>query len=150
MPKEKNEMSEKKDKPIDLFKEGALQKAIEKSIEPAVNSESLKDAIVQRSVSMQEAGTTQWDVLKGMMEGEFAERAIQELRAMPGKDFLRNYLKVLEHFKPKLTRQDEGEVEKPDLTINIQTMIINPQTGEQEVVDITDLQNYTEEENNES
>lgn len=146
-------MSKDKIEPIDVFAEGKMQEAMKSSIEenaaPILTEESkvnLIKAIEERSIAMQKEGTTQWDILQKMIEGDFTERFINELQAMPGKDFVKNYLKMLEHFKPKLTRQDKGEAERPDLTINIQTMIINPDTGEQEVVDITDLQNYKEDE----
>lgn len=87
-----------------------------------------------------EKGETQWDKLKGLMENGLTERFIRVISEMPDKDFVRNYLKLLEHFKPKLVRASEGEVDKPDTIINIQTVIVNPETGEKEILDITNLQ----------
>lgn len=51
-------------------------------------------------------GETQWDLLKRMIDGSMTERFIQIMSEMPDKDFSRNYLKLLEHFKPKVTRTD--------------------------------------------
>lgn len=87
-----------------------------------------------------EKGETQWDKLKGLIENGLTERFIRVISEMPDKDFVRNYLKLLEHFKPKLVRASEGEVDKPDTIINIQTVIVNPETGEKEILDITNLQ----------
>jgi hypothetical protein len=91
-----------------------------------------------------EKGETQWDKLKGLMENGLTERFMRVISEMPDKDFVRNYLKLLEHFKPKLVRASEGEVDKPDTIINIQTIIMNPETGEKEILDITNLQNNNE------
>lgn len=88
-----------------------------------------------------EKGETQWDKLKGLMENGLTERFMRVLSEMPDKDFARNYLKLLEHFKPKLVRASEGEVDKPDTIITIQTIVMNPETGEKEILDITNLQN---------
>ena len=89
-----------------------------------------------------EKGETQWDKLKGLIENGLTERFIRVIAEMPDKDFVRNYLKLLEHFKPKLVRASEGEVDKPDTIINIQTIVVNPETGEKEILDITNLQDY--------
>lgn len=84
-------------------------------------------------------GEKDWDVLRRLMEGGFTDRFIRALNGMGDKDFVRNYLKLLEHFKPKLVRASLGETDKPDTVINIQTVIMNDD-GTKEIIDITDIQ----------
>lgn len=136
-------MGKNKDEPIDIFKEGKMKSIISKSLDTKPKQANidvkLSDEDKDKIKDMVVKGTTQWDILKNMIDGDLTERFVKELKAMPGKDFVRNYLKLIEHFKPKLTRADEGDIEKPDLNITIETMIINS-AGEPEVIDITELQ----------
>lgn len=130
------------EKPINLFKEGSLKNKLKESIKyrlPAVKENNISEDVKDEITNRVNENTSQWDILKNMIEGDLTERFISELQAMPGKDFVRNYLKLIEHFKPKLTRAEEGSTDKFDTTINIQTVIIN-KLGEKEIVDITELQ----------
>ena len=54
------------------------------------------------------------------MEGEHAYRFHQELNNLSGREFVSAYLKSLEFFKPKITRQEGGRDEVKSPTINIQ------------------------------
>lgn len=57
--------------------------------------------------------------LKKAVDLEHAERFNNLLHTLPDREFVRVYLKVLEFFKPKVTRQHgDGGTEK-DLTVNI-------------------------------
>lgn len=136
-------MAKKKDEPIDLFKEGKMKSVMSKSLKESIVDKKTTSIISeedqQKILDMVEKGETQWDVLKNMIDNDLTKRFIAELQAMPGKDFVRNYLKLIEHFKPKLIRADQGDVDKPDLNITIETMIINS-SGEKQIIDITELQ----------
>lgn len=139
---------EKKDDITNLFKDGKMKSMMaermkEQSEIPEVVDESDAERQARNLELAQKLaaeGKTQWDLLKDMMDGELTEKFIAHLQALPPNDFIRNYLKLLEHFKPKLVRADEGSVEKPDTIIQIETVIINQNTGEQEIIDITALQ----------
>lgn len=61
-----------------------------------------------------------WDDLSKYINGAGAQRMIAELHAMNSKDFARNYMKILEHFKPKLVRSDSSPEDDMDRTINIE------------------------------
>jgi len=120
----KNSMKEKMEAMLD-----------EKSELPVVNNPKVIAIIKERI----EEGETQWDLLKKMVDGSLTERFINVISQMGDKDFARNYLKLLEHFKPKVTRMEGGELEQQDTTINIQTVIVNAD-GEKEVILIDEIQ----------
>ena len=80
-------------------------------------------------------GETQWDLLKRMIDGSMTEKFIGIIDNMPDRDFVRNYLKLLEHFKPKLVRGEEDSTGREDTTINIQAVILN-KAGEHEVIEL--------------
>lgn len=60
-----------------------------------------------------------WNDLSKYINGAGAQRMIAELHGMNSKDFSRNYLKLLEHFKPKLVRSDSSPEDDVDTDINI-------------------------------
>ena len=90
-----------------------------------------------------QAGETQWDLLKRMIDGSLTERFIEVISAMPDRDFARNYLKLLEHFKPKVTRTEGAEIEKDDKDINIQMVFLN-KNGETQVLDVNKIEDGEE------
>lgn len=122
----------------DIFKqarESAIAKQLEESIanKPALDKKELLPVVRERL----EDGETQWDLLRKMIDGSLTERFIEVLGAMPDRDFARNYLKLLEHFKPKITRSEGGEQEIDDLTVNIQMVVVN-EKGEKEIITVND------------
>jgi hypothetical protein len=143
-------MKEEKNKPNEssVFHEAAMESSLNKLL---AKSEEDKPAIVDnRAVLLAEikrriedGKDDQWAVLKNMIDTHFTERFILAMNDMSDKEFVRNYLKLIEHFKPKLIRADPGTTEVPDNVIHIETMIIN-ERGEQEIIDITSLQDKDE------
>ena len=83
--------------------------------------------------------TDKWDIIKATMEDEFAERFIKEMRALPGRDFIRVYMKMLEYIKPKIVRVEDNKEETEDNVVRIEIFNSVKQVSE-EVVDITDIQ----------
>lgn len=127
----------------DLFKEArdeAIKKALEKNVPE--NKALIESKLPENTLSVIkeriEEGETQWDLLSKMINGSLTEKFIEILLNMPDRDYARNYLKLLEHFKPKMTRIEGDELESPDMTINVQTVIIN-KNGEKEVIKIEDI-----------
>lgn len=131
-----------KDDSDDIFKQASIESAkklIQKKNEEIKElTESQKESIIKRSVEILNEGETQWDLLKRMIDGSLTEKFIDIISNMPDRDFARNYLKLLEHFKPKITRQEGGQQEESDTTIYIQTVIVN-EKGEKEIIDIEDI-----------
>lgn len=80
-----------------------------------------------------------WDDLAKYMNGAGAQRMIAELHSMSSKDFTRNYLKILEHFKPKLVRSDSSPDEETDRTINIKLTQMTSD-GEIRTIDINKVE----------
>jgi len=60
-----------------------------------------------------------WNDLSKYINGAGAQRMIAELHVMSSRDFSRNYIKLLEHFKPKLVRSDSSPEDDIDTDINI-------------------------------
>ncbi len=61
-----------------------------------------------------------WARLQAKMEGDFSERFIVEMDALPAREFVRVYMKMLEYFKPKIVRVEKDEVEEDDNIIRIE------------------------------
>lgn len=132
----------------DVFHDAAMDASLNKALSvidaetPSEQKEKKKDNDLLLAIKSKiEKGETKWDIMKNMIEGGFTERFMKIMATMPDKDFAAYYIKLLEHFKPKLTRKEGGPGGEVDNVINIQTMIINKDTGEQEIIDITKLQN---------
>ena len=88
---------------------------------------SENDAITDRNVvfglrSNTDEQKANWEALKDAMEGAYADRFMQildDLAVSKPKEFIRVYLKALEHFKPKLIRTDGRNLEDRDKKIEI-------------------------------
>jgi hypothetical protein len=61
-----------------------------------------------------------FNALKKGFEAEHAERFNQVLHSLPDREFVRVYLRALEFFKPKITREVGKRPPAKDNTINIQ------------------------------
>jgi hypothetical protein len=133
----------------DIFEEArkeSIKKAIENNIPMNVEIQSdFKERNLPAIKERVEEGETQWDLLKKMVDGSFTERFITVMQDMPDRDFARNYLKLLEHFKAKVTRTESDGLEAPDMTINIQTVIVN-EKGHKEVIQLEDITDGSEQE----
>jgi ABC-type transporter MlaC component len=118
----------------DVFHDAAMNAALENALSEGLkekeddkkeDDDDDKKALLAEVEKRVVDGDSQWDILNKMISGGFTDRFIKAMIAMPDKDFVRNYLKVIEHFKPKLTRSEGAREDQPDTIINIQTMIIN-------------------------
>jgi hypothetical protein len=65
----------------------------------------------------QTIGTDGWQKLAEYINKEGAEKYIETVHAIKGKDFLTAYTSLAEYFKPKLARQ-EVKMEVSQITIN--------------------------------
>lgn len=114
----------------------SMQKLVERQKE--VVSTSQKDKVAIAVKERLEEGETQWDLMKKMLEGSLTEKFINIMHEMNDAQFVRTYLKLLEYVKPKITRvEGSGEAEN-DITVNIQTLIVN-EKGEKEVIPMNQL-----------
>lgn len=119
-----------------LFHEASMESVLDDIVKNSIKIPDLdntdeitkidnKDKLLSEIEKRINDGESQWDVLSKMISGGFTERFMRAMNAMPDKDFVRNYLKVIEHFKPKLTRSEGVREDKPDTTINIQVLVLN-------------------------
>ena len=60
--------------------------------------------------------TKQWEALGAKIVGEGAERFMQILDGLSDDDFTKNYLQILEYFKPKQQRSEVNS--KQSISIN--------------------------------
>lgn len=128
----------------ELFEEArneSLNDAVKQKMQEKISNlpAETKNDLLEKIKERVEEGETQWDLLKKMIDGSMTQRFIRVMNEMPDKDFARTYLKLLEHFKPKITRAEMGDVEEPDNKITIETVIINQSTGEKQIINIEDI-----------
>ena len=120
----------------DIFKKAAqesitaslkvMQTAVDESIEVKEDE--------QTEIAIQHVGEgDKWDNLAKYVNGDGADRLVKALIGMGDRDFVRNYLKLLEHFKPKLTRSDQSPDEEANRTITIELVQQLPD-GEKRII----------------
>lgn len=133
--KQDNNDNEKKEL-FEQAQKASMQKLVERQKE--VVSTSQKDKVAIAVKERLEEGETQWDLMKKMLEGSLTEKFINVMHEMNDAQFVRTYLKLLEYIKPKITRVEGGGEAENDITVNIQTLIVN-EKGEKEVVPMNQL-----------
>ena len=111
-------MSEPKD---DIFKQAAEASLKNMKATPLDVEEVDQPNQEELALEQTEKGD-KWDNLSEYMNGAGATRLLTELKAMPSKDYVRNYLKLLEHFKPKLVRSEISPGDEEDRVINVNMM----------------------------
>lgn len=122
---------------MDLFKEAAaisIKTKIDSVDKPVIVEEQLN-----RALAVTEEGDKNWEALTIAMKGRYAKKFMTVLDDMPDREFVRNYLKALEYFQPKITRQEPGIGDVADKIIQIQILKIDSE-GNQKVIDITDTE----------
>lgn len=140
-------MKEGKEIEKDIF-----QKAQEQSMAQLIEKEKENSGVIVSNISDKEGvvdiikerlsdGETQWDRLKKMVDGSLTEKFIDILYNMPDRDFARNYLKLLEHFKPKITRDEGATAVNDDKEITVKIKQLDME-GVETTIDITGLQNF--------
>ena len=70
--------------------------------------------------------TDKWDKIKEAMEGRFAERFINEMDGLSGREFIRVYGKMIEYFKPKIVRIEGDKEQREENVIRIEIHHSNP------------------------
>ena len=116
MEKKQNE----KDNANDIFIKAATDSVLNSGLAKVKSKEEeLQDSNEELSKKHTSEGS-KWDNLAKYIDGDGAQRVMDELKSMGGRDFVRNYLKVLEHFRPKLTRVEAKPIDEVDTVINIQ------------------------------
>jgi hypothetical protein len=64
--------------------------------------------------------TKQWERLGELITGELTERVIDYLDSLPPDDMFKNYLLLLNYFKPQLSRSEVKDISDPvEKTIHI-------------------------------
>jgi len=116
----------------DIFKESAM-KVIKDSSSLSVEVDSYpdstelinkKDSITESNIDIKLNNNTkdkkdQWEKLKEMIDGQLTEKFTTELIALPPREYIRVYLKLIEFFKPKITRQISDGNNEVDNEIHI-------------------------------
>ena len=120
------------DKIKNLFKEAASE-----SIPIVKNKEEVfrEEQILKAEVIIEE-GKNKWDIVSDKMTGEYAERFMQEMDALSGREFIRVYTKMIEYFKPKVIRVEAKEREDEDNIIRIEIHNSVPQKKQEDTIDI--------------
>jgi hypothetical protein len=109
-----------------IFEEAAKEALSEKEAEfvvPVVeNTEAEIEEARQRALALEltEAGVNQWSVLSKRLTGDYAERFMREIDALPGREFIKVYMKMLEYVKPKVVRRTQEEQEEEDDVIQVE------------------------------
>lgn len=137
-------MSEDKDK-IDLFKEAA-DESLDELINRSKKTEELPVSKEEEHKWMEEAGELvlntgeEWDELALAMHGKFAKKAMNIMTTLPDREFMRIYPKMLEYFKPKMTRTEGGEDGTVDNTVVVQ-IVQRSENGEINIITLNEKNN---------
>lgn len=127
----------------DVFKEAAnmFDKAAISKSETIVTTENIEQqlTIEEQALKLTEnLKNNQWDLLKQKINGPFAKRAIEEIDALSGREFLKAYFKLLEYVNPKVVRKEvlEGEDENTEIKVTIYQQNNNFASGEEKIIDV--------------
>jgi len=116
----------------DIFNESALRilnnssvlksevEEYPESTEPVMKKDVITDDNI--SVSLQnstKAKQDAWENLRDLMEGEFTTEFTKHVKALPPREYIRVYLKLVEFFKPKITREIGVRPDAVDKDIHI-------------------------------
>lgn len=120
------------DKIKNLFKEAASE-----SIPIVKNKEEVfRETQILKAELIVEENKNKWDLVSEKMTGEYAERFMQEMDALSGREFIRVYTKMIEYFKPKVIRVEAKEKEEEDNVIRIEIHNSVPQKKQEDTIDI--------------
>ena len=122
------------DKIKNLFIEAASE-----SIPITKNQEEVfRETQILKAELIVEENKNKWDLVSEKMTGEYAERFMQEMDALSGREFIRVYTKMIEYFKPKVTRVEAKDKEEEDNVIRIEIHNSAPikKQGEEDTIDI--------------
>lgn len=134
----------KEDENLDLFKEAKknnpnvseMVKAAMSIQKQIVEQQPIKATLEDKALTVIEA-KSQWEQLKEDLDGKHLERFNKALAALPDREYVRVFLKMLEFTKPKLARVAAPGDGNQDNTININILSIND-NKEYKYIDITE------------
>ena len=138
-------MNNEKDKEDlnDVFKEAAnmFDKAAVSKSETIVTTENIEQQLTLEEQALkltEDLASNQWDILKQKINGPFAKRAIEEIDALSGREFLKAYFKLLEYVNPKVIRKEvvEGEDDNKEIKVTIYQQNNNFASGEEKIIDV--------------
>ena len=122
------------DKIKNLFIEAASE-----SIPITKNQEEVfRETQILKAELIVEENKNKWDLVSEKMTGEYAERFMMEMEVLSGREFIRVYTKMIEYFKPKVTRVEAKDKEEEDNVIRIEIHNSAPikKQGEEDTIDI--------------
>ena len=120
------------DKIKNLFIEAASE-----SIPITKNQEEVfRETQILKAELIVEENKNKWDLVSEKMTGEYAERFMSEMEALSGREFIRVYTKMIEYFKPKVTRVEAKDKEEEDNVIRIEIHNSVPQKKQEDTIDI--------------
>ena len=106
----------------DAFNEAMKQ---ESSIPEVIESKDVDDEIMEQALDIANADKTFKDIEHYLLN-KGAARFLKVLQGCPDKDYLKYYPKMLEYFKPKISRVEPDEGEDSSITnIQVNIMTIN-------------------------
>ena len=127
----------------DVFKEAAnmFDKAAVSKSETIVTTENIEQQLTLEEQALkltEDLASNQWDILKQKINGPFAKRAIEEIDALSGREFLKAYFKLLEYVNPKVIRKEvvEGEDDNKEIKVTIYQQNNNFASGEEKIIDV--------------
>lgn len=109
-----------------IFEQAAAEASADKEAEFVVpiieNTNAEIEDARQRALALEltEAGVNSWNVLSKRLTGDYAERFMREIDALPGREFIKVYMKMLEYVKPKVVRVTQEEQEEEDNVIQVE------------------------------
>ena len=116
------------DKIKNLFIEAASE-----SIPITKNQEEVfRETQILKAELIVEENKNKWDLVSEKMTGEYAERFMQEMDTLSGREFIRVYTKMIEYFKPKVIRVEAKEREEEDNIIRIEIHNSVPQKKQED------------------
>lgn len=108
--------------------EDGLKKLLEQGASATLHNltpEEIKEVEIEKAIAIVEDGKTHWDKVAEKMNGEYADRFIKEMDALPGREFIRVYTKMIEYFRPKIVRVEGKPIEEQDNVIRIEIHNLN-------------------------
>jgi hypothetical protein len=137
---ELNQMAKEKEDLNDVFKEAAKMvsnKTIKKEVNEIVDKKLQHQQAMNLTV---ENAETSWSKLKGKVNAEYADKAMQIMETLPDREYLRMYFKMLEFVNPKVVRKEvlEGEEDDMNIKVVIYQQNNNYENGEEKIIDVTE------------
>lgn len=134
-------MKEEKEDHRALFEEAASESLNELVVNAKSQDElpvvEIEDNITSQALDILDPNLTDWDRLAVAMEGKLATKAANIMATMPDREFIRVYPKMLEFFKPKITRVEQNPGDAIDRTVTVQIVQRND-NGEINVITLNE------------